>query len=170
MDCSLPGPSVHGILQARTLEWVAISFSRGTSWPRKWTQVSSIAGRYFTDWATREVRAFYFLWYVQIFVNRCMKNYGNIIFLSFLKKLMLKMSILISACFFSYIHSLPLAALFCAPGGWSLQPYHLDSFAFSLWLGWPNESWRKLEDDRGDGVFILPSLTARGSPNSYVPL
>ena len=133
MDCSLPGPSVHGILQARTLEWVAISFSRGTSWPRKWTQVSSIAGRYFTDWATREVRAFYFLWYVQIFVNRCMKNYGNIIFLSFLKKLMLKMSILISTCFFSYIHSLPLAALFCAPGGWSL----------SSLVKWLKLSWEK---------------------------
>ena len=112
MDCSLPGPSVHGILQARTQEWVANSFSRGISWPRNWTQVSSITGRYFTDWAMREVRAFYFLWYVQIFVNRCMKNYGNIIFLSFLKKLMLKMSILIITCFISYIHSLPLAALF----------------------------------------------------------
>ena len=42
---------VHGILQARTLEWVAIPFSRGSSWP---TQVSSIAGRFFTIWATRE--------------------------------------------------------------------------------------------------------------------
>ena len=51
MDCSPPGSSVHGILQARTLEWVAISFSRGSSWPRDWTQVSCIAGRFFTDWA-----------------------------------------------------------------------------------------------------------------------
>ena len=34
MDCSLPGSSVHGIFQARVLEWVAISFSRGSSWPR----------------------------------------------------------------------------------------------------------------------------------------
>ena len=38
MDCSLPGSSVHGILQARILEWVAISFSRGSSQPRNWTQ------------------------------------------------------------------------------------------------------------------------------------
>ena len=37
MDCSPPGFSIHGILQARILEWVAISFSRGTSWPRDWT-------------------------------------------------------------------------------------------------------------------------------------
>ena len=47
-------PSVHGILQARILEWVAIPFSRGFSWPRDRTQVSSIAGRFFTIWATRE--------------------------------------------------------------------------------------------------------------------
>ena len=54
MDCSLPGSSVHGILQARTLEWVAISFSRGSSWPRDQTQVSRIGGRCFNLWATRE--------------------------------------------------------------------------------------------------------------------
>ena len=49
MDCSLPGSSIHGILQARILEWVAISFSRD------WIQVSCILGRCFTIWATREV-------------------------------------------------------------------------------------------------------------------
>ena len=54
MDCSPPGSSVHGILQARVLEWVAISFSRGSSRPRDWTHVSSIADRCFTIWATRE--------------------------------------------------------------------------------------------------------------------
>ena len=43
MDCSPPGSSVHGILQARILEWVAISFSRGSSRPRDQTQVSHIA-------------------------------------------------------------------------------------------------------------------------------
>ena len=48
MDCSPPGSSVRGSLQARTLEWVAISFSRGTSRPRNWTRISSIAGRFFT--------------------------------------------------------------------------------------------------------------------------
>ena len=45
MDCSLPGPSVQGIFQARILEWVAISFSRGTSQPRDRTRVSCIAGK-----------------------------------------------------------------------------------------------------------------------------
>ena len=44
MDCSLPGSSVHRIFQARVLEWVAIPFSRGSSKPRDWTQVSCIAG------------------------------------------------------------------------------------------------------------------------------
>ena len=53
---SLPGFSVHGIFQARVLEWGAISFSRGSSWPRDWTQVSCIAGRRFTLWATREAQ------------------------------------------------------------------------------------------------------------------
>ena len=45
MDCNLPNSSVHGILQARILQWVAISFPRGSSWPRNWTQVSCTAGR-----------------------------------------------------------------------------------------------------------------------------
>ena len=55
MDYSLPGSSVHKIFQARVLEWVAISFSRGSSWLRDWTQVSCIGGRRFIVWATREV-------------------------------------------------------------------------------------------------------------------
>ena len=54
MDWSLWGSSIHGILQARILEWVAISFSRGSSQPRDRTQVSHIAGRRFNLWATRE--------------------------------------------------------------------------------------------------------------------
>ena len=47
MDCSPPGSSVRGILQARILEWFAISFSRGSSSSRDWTQVSCTAGRFF---------------------------------------------------------------------------------------------------------------------------
>ena len=54
MDFSLPGSSIHGIFQARILEWVAISFSRGTSPPRDQTWVFHIVGRCFTVWATRE--------------------------------------------------------------------------------------------------------------------
>ena len=55
MDCSPPGSSVHGIFQARILEWVGIPFSRGSSRSRDWTQFSCTAGRFFTDWATRKV-------------------------------------------------------------------------------------------------------------------
>ena len=55
-DCSLPGSSVHWNFQAIVLEWIAISFSRGSSQPRGWTWVSHIADRCFTIWATREVR------------------------------------------------------------------------------------------------------------------
>ena len=55
MDCSPPGSSVHGISQARILEWVAISFSRGFSWPRNQTEVPCTAGRlFFTSWAIKE--------------------------------------------------------------------------------------------------------------------
>ena len=56
MDCSPSGSSVHGILQARILEWVAIPFSRGSSRPKGQTLVSWIAGRFFTIWATREAQ------------------------------------------------------------------------------------------------------------------
>ena len=48
MDCSLPGSSVHGILQKGILEWVAIPFSRGSSQPRDGTEVWHITGRFFT--------------------------------------------------------------------------------------------------------------------------
>ena len=57
MDYSLPGSSVHEILQARILEWVAIPLSRGSSQPRDRTLVSRIAGRHFTIRATREAPA-----------------------------------------------------------------------------------------------------------------
>ena len=54
MDCSLPASSVHVILQARIPEWVAIPFSRGSSWPRDPIWISCTAGRFFTAWTTRE--------------------------------------------------------------------------------------------------------------------
>ena len=48
LDCSMPGSSVHGTFKGRILEWLAISFSTGSSWPRDWTQVSCITGRFLT--------------------------------------------------------------------------------------------------------------------------
>ena len=66
MDCSLPGSSVHGILQARTLELVAVPFSRRSSRPRDWTRVSHIVGKRFAIWATREVR---YMGYIGVFIK-----------------------------------------------------------------------------------------------------
>ena len=56
MDCSLPGSSIHGILQPRILEWVAIPFSRGSFQPKDQTQVSRIVEIFFTIWATWEAQ------------------------------------------------------------------------------------------------------------------
>ena len=57
--CSLPGSSVHGVLQARTLEWVAISLSRGSSRPRDWTCISCNDRWILYQWATWEARTSY---------------------------------------------------------------------------------------------------------------
>ena len=51
MDCSPPGSSIHGIFQTRVLEWIAISFFRGSSGPRDWTLVSRIVRRRSSFWA-----------------------------------------------------------------------------------------------------------------------
>ena len=55
MDCSLLVSSIHGLFQARVLEWIAISFSRGSSQRRDQTRVSQVAVRHFTVWATIEL-------------------------------------------------------------------------------------------------------------------
>ena len=72
MDDSLPGPSVHGILHARKLEWVAIPFSRGFSQPRDQIWVSCIAGRFFTFWAAREaIKTFIYI--IKYFLKHILK-------------------------------------------------------------------------------------------------
>ena len=63
------GFSVHGILQGRILQWVAIPFSRGSSRPRNWTQVSCIAGRFFIVWATKEA--------LYLYTNICIYTYSH---------------------------------------------------------------------------------------------
>ena len=57
--CDSMDYTVHGILQARILEWVAFPFSKGSSQPRDQTQVSQIAGRFFTSWVTREAQEYW---------------------------------------------------------------------------------------------------------------
>ena len=89
VDCSLPGFSVHGLLQARTLEWAAIPFSRGFSWPRAWTKVSCITGGFFTIWATREIPMIY----LKYRTNQLFKIFPNnfkIFYISIYKKLWFK--------------------------------------------------------------------------------
>ena len=79
MDCSPPSSSVHGSLQARALEWVALPFSRGSSQPRDQTWVSRTAGRFFTIWATRKAleenkNAFFFLPFPSLFISNSPQN------------------------------------------------------------------------------------------------
>ena len=71
VDCSWPGSSVYGILQARILEWAAIPISRGSSWLRDQTGVSLIEIRFITIWATRNAK--YLLWGVRSKQTRCMR-------------------------------------------------------------------------------------------------
>ena len=66
MDGSPPDSSVHRALQAQIVQWIAIPFSRGSSQPRNRAQVSSIAGKFFTIWATREAKLQY-IWFKKSF-------------------------------------------------------------------------------------------------------
>ena len=124
MDWSPPGSSVHGILQASILGWIATPSPRGSSWPRDRTQVSCIAGGFFTVWATRKdnspytpQRHFYFL------LRCCTFNY--------LWNLLLKVTgallIIKSYAIFSYLTSV-LTWLITSPF-WGFF------FSVSLWLG-----------------------------------
>ena len=73
-DCSPPGSSVRGIFQARILEGVAVSFSRGSSWSRDQTQVTHIAGRHFNLWTTREAHIFFEIHLnTGIFSSKCVR-------------------------------------------------------------------------------------------------
>ena len=130
--CSLPGSSVHGILQARILEWVALPSFRGSSQPRDQTRVSCFAGRFLTTWATRvalqappylglSLQVLLFLWY--IFRNGIVVK----IFLHFL--------LLFLLFYFSLPSDLPdwRAFLLCQSSGPSLVLKH-NSWNF---LGFP---------------------------------
>ena len=66
MDCCPPGSSIHGILQARTLEWVATSSSRGSSQPRDQTQVSRTGKRIIYLFTTEPAGKPYLSWFVLI--------------------------------------------------------------------------------------------------------
>ena len=76
MDCSLPGSSVHGF--SRQEKWVAIPFSRGPSRPRDQTQVSCIAGGFFTLWATREAQIQFYI-YIRLFFYKFFSHLGGVL-------------------------------------------------------------------------------------------
>ena len=74
-DCSLPGSSFHGSFQARLLEWVAIAFSRRSSWPRDWAWVSRIVGRRFTVWVWLHWKLANPFWKTEIFLWSWIHSY-----------------------------------------------------------------------------------------------
>ena len=124
-DCSPPGSSVHGILQASILEWIAMPSSRGSSWPRDRTRVSCMAGGILTVWATREDSSPYTPWRHFYFLLRCCT-------FNCLWNLLLKVTgdllIIKSYAIFSYLT-------------WVLtwlinSPFWGFFFSLSLWLGY----------------------------------
>ena len=83
MDCSLPCSSVHGIFQARVLERVAISFSRGSSQLRDRTLVSRIAGRHFTIWASSNTWFLLaYIWVIFYTIFCCLLQFSSVQLLS----------------------------------------------------------------------------------------
>ena len=83
MDCGLPGSSVHGILQVKTLQWVAIPFSRVSSQPRDRTLFSCIGGRFFTVWATGKSYGLYYIEVFLVYVYFLQRFYHKWIFILF---------------------------------------------------------------------------------------
>ena len=80
---SLPGSSVHGIIQARIEEWVTISFSRGSSWPRDQTRISCIVGGLLTIWAIKEAPMEGYISYLTppfylISLNKYLNKFANV--------------------------------------------------------------------------------------------
>ena len=110
VDCSPPGSSVHEILQARILEWVAISFSRGSSRPRDRTQVSRIAGRRFNLWATREAQMHVFICITELLCRTPVTNIANYApckikkWIEWMCVWMDCVSIYVCICVYTYIH------------------------------------------------------------------
>ena len=105
IDCSPPVCSILGILQARMLKWVAISFSRWSYWPRDQIQVSHIAGRFFTIWGTRSLNTL-----------NTLLSYGPAVTLLFIHSKELSMYVHTKSCMWMFT-----AALFIIANTWK-QP------------------------------------------------
>ena len=159
MDCSLPGSSIHGIFQTRILEWVAISFSRGSSWPRDWTQVSRIAGRLFTTWATREIPPKLTLGSSKLAKNFLLFHTQLLHFLYFFKNLwpccpLVGSHFLVRVCMLSHFSHIRLFATL-----WTVAHQALLSMGFSrqeYWSGLPFPS-PKLRSSTRNQTCVLGS-------------
>ena len=122
MDCSPPGSSVHGILLAGMLKWVAILFSRGWSWPRDQTHVSCLAGEFFTIWATRKAMILVFLIFsfkpalllhsIKMFLSSCSLSAIREVSSRYLRLLMFLLLVLIPACNSSSLAFLMMCSLY----------------------------------------------------------
>ena len=125
--CSPPGSSVHEILQAKILEWVAISSSKGSFRPRDWTRVSCIACRFFTVWATREAPwiLYGFIQFVVLKEENCFMEMGIVSVLSFSRHFFWKIHIMLAPRLAKFLRSCQLS---CAPTlipkGQKLAPPH----------------------------------------------
>ena len=139
MDYNLPGLSVHGILQARILEWVAISFSRGFSPPRDWTWVSCIAGRFFTIWATRETNT-YRKYHIYFTLNPWMQRslrwelISNDIYLSTGEWFFLVLSCFVNQMCIHVASTAAMLFLHCLLNKEGWLPFLLTKFLFSFLL------------------------------------
>ena len=160
MECSPPGFSVRRILQTIILEWIAIPFSRESSQPRDWTQISHIAGRFFTSWATREaqdwsgrkqdvhhIRCLLFKWF-RFKENKTKQNTSQLSFY-FYKYIFwpLKEIWLFAIVYTLVVVSLSHIQLFATP--WTIAHQAPLSMEFSrqeYWSGLPFPSPRDLPD------------------------
>ena len=129
MDCSLPDSSVYGIFQARVLEWVAISFSRGSSRPRGWSQVSHTVGRHFTIWDTWELSSLQQSKSV-IYIYICVCVYISLLFFRVLFSHIVIIDYWVE---FSVLYSRFLFVIYFIYGGvyMSIPNFQFNSFLFS---------------------------------------
>ena len=139
MDYSPQGSFIHGIIQKRILEWIAMPFSRGSSWPRSWTWVSHIAGRFFTVWTTREA--------------------------GYIKNEKCQRSLLYAGQYFYALQShCPYPSnMFYVPHGWSLWNVSSELY-FPLNFGWVHpegNTSRKNEDRKINMVVFTPATISQ---------
>ena len=147
-DCSPPGSSVYGILQARILEWLVILFSKGSSQPRDRTQISCIAGRFFTVWATREAPL----------LSRCQSGgmFFQVIYLAFSLSVVLSLSTLLSLCAFKKKEKLPMTINFTRQK-FSTVAGTISFHVFITYISWVVDTAQERVIDWNRSLFSFPS-------------